>query len=194
MSQLLTASWWVVVLRGVLLVLLGIFAFSSPGVTAAVLILWLASFIIADAILAFIAAATGRTGGEDRWLVVLEGMLGLCLGFLLLRAPGAALIAASMLLGGWMVFSGVLKLALAIQLRKEIEGEFWLGLIGVLGIFFGFLIFSQPGLGIATLLGIVAIFAFLSGVFQIILGFRLRGLRDTVASVVEGVRNRARGV
>ena len=82
---------------------------------------------------------------------------------------------------------------MAIQLRKEIEGEGWLILSGVLSVIFGILVFAQPGIGIATLMWIIAIFAILVGVLLILLSLKLRKagnkLGEKAVQVKEGLKN-----
>lgn len=187
MLRLLAASWWLIALRGALFILLGILALVNPGMTAATLAIWLGAIVAAEGVLTLIAAAVGRTGDESRWLVALEGALGLVLGVLIFRNPGAVLLGISLLFAGWMIFSGALRVAAAIHLRKEIEGEFWLGLTGVVSILFGIVIAAEPALGIVTLLVIIGVFALLYGGLQIALGLRLRTLTTRVRSAVQGV-------
>lgn len=190
MLFLLTSSWWVLVLRGVLLVLLGILSFAMPTATATSLVLYLSIYVILDGVMTILAGIMGNIRDENRWLVFLEGCLSIILGILLFRAPGTVLTTVALMFGGWLVFVGTLRMSLAIQLRKEMAGEIWLGLAGVCSILVGFLIFAQPELGVATLVSLVGVFALLTGVFLCVLGFRLRGLRGKVQGVVEGVRER----
>jgi uncharacterized membrane protein HdeD (DUF308 family) len=75
--------------------------------------------------------------------------------------------------------TGVFELWAAIQLRKEIEGEFWLGLSGVLSILFGAMLIFFPGTGFLAVLGLVSAYSIAFGVIMILLAFRLRGLNQT---------------
>lgn len=174
MLQSLFKNWWAIALRGALAVLFGILALANPGVVAATLLMWLAVFLIIDGVLGLIGVFASWKQREDKWLFVLEGALSLVLGFLILRNPGATMVFAVMYLGIWAVFSGALRIAMAIQLRKEMEGEGWLILGGALTILFGFLIIAQPGIAVATLMYMLGIFAILLGGVLIALGFKVR--------------------
>lgn len=72
------------------------------------------------------------------------------------------------------IFGGGLRIIAAIHLRKEIEGEWLLGLGGVLSILFGILLVAMPGAGILSLGWLIGIGAVAFGVLFIMLAFRLR--------------------
>ena len=55
------------------------------------------------------------------------------------------------LVAGWAILSGALQIAVAVQFRKVIRGEWMLGLAGALGIVFGVLLIARPGVGLLTL-------------------------------------------
>ncbi|MGL6267982.1 MAG: HdeD family acid-resistance protein, partial [Chitinophagaceae bacterium] len=111
---------------------------------------------------------------EDKWLLVAEGVLSLLLGFLIYRTPETFISFIAFLISFWAIFSGISRIAMAIQLRKEIQGEGWLILSGILSVLFGIIVFAQPGIGIATLMMIIAIFAILIGTLLIVLSLKLR--------------------
>jgi uncharacterized membrane protein HdeD (DUF308 family) len=72
------------------------------------------------------------------------------------------------------VFSGVLDVAMAIPLRKEIRGEWLLGIAGLVSILFGVLVILVPGAGALALVWLVSIYAIATGILFVALGFRLR--------------------
>ena len=194
MLRILTNSWWILVVRGAMLVLLAILAFVHPGGAAQAFILYASILLMIEGVTTAIGAFLVPSRDENRWYVLLEGVLSFFIGLLLYRASGAVVLGVAYLFGAWMLFSGVMKVALAIQLRKEIEGEFWLGLAGVVGIAFGLIIFAQPGIGVATLLAIIGIFALLAGILLIALGFRLRNAQDKIHDTLDRTRNAVTGL
>jgi uncharacterized membrane protein HdeD (DUF308 family) len=86
------------------------------------------------------------------------------------------------IIAAWAIITGIFEIIAAIQLRKEITGEFWLGLSGLLSIVFGVFLFLFPGEGILTLLWLLGIYAIIFGVFLLMLGFRLRGQSGSTSS------------
>jgi uncharacterized membrane protein HdeD (DUF308 family) len=76
------------------------------------------------------------------------------------------------------VFSGVLEIAAAIRLRKEIKGEVWLILSGlisvVLGIIVTWMLLTRPLESFLALGWLLGFYAALFGAMMILLGLRLR--------------------
>ena len=64
-----------------------------------------------------------------------------------------------MFIASWAIVIGVLQIWGAIRLRKEIEGEWLLGLSGVLSVAFGVIMFAQPGAGALALVWLIGWFA-----------------------------------
>jgi uncharacterized membrane protein HdeD (DUF308 family) len=193
MLTLLFKNWWVLLLKGILLVIFGILSFMNPGITLATLVLWFAIFMMIDGVFSIFGVVSNWKTEEDKWLLLAEGALGLVLGLLVYRSPDTFLSFIAFVISFWAIFSGISRIAMAIQLRKEIEGEGWLILSGVLSVIFGILVFAQPGIGIATLMWIIAIFAILVGVLLILLSLKLKKagnkLGEKAVQVKEGLKN-----
>ena len=76
----------------------------------------------------------------------------------------------------------VLEIVAAIQLRKQIDDEWWLVLAGAASILFGILLLVNPGPGALAVLWIIGFYALLFGVTLIMLSFRLRKIASVRAS------------
>ncbi|MEK6479158.1 HdeD family acid-resistance protein [Catalinimonas sp. 4WD22] len=174
MLETLTKNWWMLAIKGVLLLLFGIFAFINPTLTAASLAIWFAALIIADGIFTIIAAIRSWQEREDKWLILAEGAISLILGLLLFITPGITLMIISFTIAFWFILSGISRIAMAIQLRKEIEGEGWLILGGILSVAFGLIIFAHPALGYGSLIWLIGFFALVAGLSLLIVSFKLR--------------------
>ena len=136
MHKYLATYWWVFLLRGVLAVAFGILAFVDPQITLASLVIVWGAYAFVDGVFALWSAISGTTHGDDRWLVGLQGVIGVAVGVITLVMPGVTAIGLLLAIAAWILVVGVLQLAAAIKLRKEIEGEFWLGLSGLVSILF----------------------------------------------------------
>jgi uncharacterized membrane protein HdeD (DUF308 family) len=173
----LSKHWWVFVVRGVLALLFGIGTFVMPGVTLAALILVYALYAFADGVVAVIAAFGKRPAGEGfPWSLLLIGIAGIAAGAITFMYPGLTAFVLLYFIAAWHIVRGVFEVAVAIRLRKEIEGEGWLIAAGLLSIVFGLFLSLRPAAGALALLWLIGSFAIVFGIIVIALGFRLKGL------------------
>jgi uncharacterized membrane protein HdeD (DUF308 family) len=170
-------NWWVTLLRGIIAILFGIFALNRPGITLAALVLLFGVYALVDGACSLIGALAGWRHREDRWLVLLEGLVGIGAGFVTLQAPGITAVALIFFIAAWALATGVLRIVAAIRLRKVISGEFWMVLSGIAAVVFAFLVMERPAAGALAMVWMIGWFALLMGAMLVMLSFRLRGLR-----------------
>lgn len=180
--QQLGKNWWVFVLRGVVAILFGVFTFINPGVSLAALILVYGTYALVDGVAAAIGALTNRRPGSSfPWSVLVIGLIGIAAGVVTFMYPGVTALVLLYFIAAWYIVRGVFEIVLAIQLRNEIEGEFWLVLAGALSVLFGAFLYARPGAGVLAVLWMIGIFALLMGIMFVILGFKLKGLKPVSA-------------
>ncbi|HEY8370457.1 MAG TPA: HdeD family acid-resistance protein [Thermodesulfobacteriota bacterium] len=170
----LIASWWVVALRGALNVLFGVLALAWPAVTFVVLVALFGAYAFVNGLFALGAAIFGRTWTGRRWPLVFEGVVGIGAGLVTLFLPGITAVALIALVAVWAVASGVFEIVEAIRLRREIEGEWMLGLAGLLSVAFGILVLLFPAAGALSIVWLIGAYAIVFGIVLLALGFRLR--------------------
>ena len=175
MKQYLAKYWWIFLLRGIFSIIFGILAFVMPGLTIATLVIVWGAYALVDGVFSLYASATGSTKPGDHWLVGLQGMIGLAAGVITLIMPGVTALGLLIAIAAYSLVVGVLQIAAAIKLREEIEGEFWLGLSGLVSILFGLFIIARPGEGALAVIWIIGAYAIIFGVFLISFAFRIKG-------------------
>jgi uncharacterized membrane protein HdeD (DUF308 family) len=175
----LASKWWTLALRGVIGILFGIAALAWPGLTFSVLVLLFGAYAFVDGIFAVIASALGDTRGRRWWAVLVEGLIGIGVGLVTFTRPHITALALLWLIAGWAIATGVFEIMAAIRLRKEIKGEWLLGLAGVLSLLFGIAIAAQPAAGSLAIAWIIGVYAIAFGITLIVLGFELKGYKPT---------------
>lgn len=166
-------NWWSFAMRGAFALLFGTLALAYPGLTLLVLIILFGLWALIDGITALIMAI-----GEKGWMwYLLAGLLSVGVGIFALARPGATGLALLWLIGIWAVVKGFVEIMEAIQLRKEIEGEWAMILSGIISILFGLFVLVRPGGGALAIVWLIAIYAYLFGVLQLMIGIRLRRLK-----------------
>jgi uncharacterized membrane protein HdeD (DUF308 family) len=178
MLDVLSRYWWAFVVRGIFAILFGLLAYAWPGITLATLIIFFGAYAMIDGILLVIKTIGNWGKRDDRWLLLLEGLLGIGIGVIALVAPGITTVILIFYIAAWSLATGVLEIAAAIRLRKEIENEWWLILSGVASILFAILLMVFPGAGAMGLIWLIATYAIVFGVILIIAGVKLRRLRS----------------
>lgn len=175
MLELLSRRWHLVVLRGVVAILFGIIAIAWPEITVLALALLWGVYLLMDGI-ASIVMGMGR--GTDRMYMILIGVLGVVAGVLSLVWPQITVVVLLVLIAVWAIVAGILQIAAAIRLRKVINNEWFLAITGAVMLILGLLLIVQPAEGAIGLLIAIATFAIAWGVVLVVLGLRLRQLRD----------------
>ena len=92
LAGLFTRNWWLMLFRGIVAILFGIFALRRPGMTLAALVLLFGAYALIDGAFSLFGAIAGWRHREDRWLLLLEGFIGLGAGFVTLQAPDDAML------------------------------------------------------------------------------------------------------
>jgi uncharacterized membrane protein HdeD (DUF308 family) len=93
---------------------------------------------------------------------------------LILRAPGLTTALLVFFISIWAMATGFLRIVEAIRLRKQISGEMWLALSGVLSILFAFMLIVRPVVGALSILWVLAAYALILGVFLVFLGVEIK--------------------
>lgn len=128
----LAGNWWTFVLRGVLALILAVLAVLMPASALLGLTIIFGAFSMVDGIFSLIAAFRNIRAGEKWGWLAFNGVVGIGAGIVVLIAPMMASFALSLFLwwmiAFWSSASGIAQIVTAIRLRKEIKGEFWLGL------------------------------------------------------------------
>jgi uncharacterized membrane protein HdeD (DUF308 family) len=179
---MVSGNWWAMVLRGIAAVLLGLAALFWPGMTLLVLLVVFAVYAFVDGILAIVAGIRGS--GGRRWLLLAEGALGLLAGLAVLFWPGETALVLVYAISAWAIFTGLLKVLMAVSFRRQIENWWLMGLGGALSVLFGIVLGFLPGAGLVTLVWLVGIYALILGLALIVLGFLDRGHPQASASRV----------
>jgi uncharacterized membrane protein HdeD (DUF308 family) len=180
MLALLARYWWVVALRGAAAVLFGLLALVWPTITLTALVLLFGAYALVDGVMALGVAIFGGRGAEGRrpWLA-LEGIVGVAAGLFTFLWPGITALVLLWWIAAWALVTGIIEIVAAVRLRREIEGEWLLGLSGVVSVLFGVLLAVRPGEGAIAVTWLIGICAIVFGVALLALAVELRRYRRT---------------
>lgn len=184
MLQELSRHWGMLAFRGVLAILFGLVAWIWPGITLLALVVLFGAYALIDGIFAVVAAIRGMPGQSHNsrvWLGV-TGILGILLGLITLVWPGVTALILLLLIAWWAVITGIFEIVSAINLRKEIQGEWLYILSGAISVVFGILLFIWPVSGALGVIWIIGLFSILFGISLVTAAFRLHKIAHTLSA------------
>jgi uncharacterized membrane protein HdeD (DUF308 family) len=174
MDSILVRNWWLLALRGVFAILFGVLVFLWPDLAWVVVVASFAAFALVNGIVAIVAAVSGH--GLRWWSLMFEGVLSIAAGVVTIVWPGITQLALLFLIAYWAVATGVFAIVTAIQLRKEIEGEWIMALSGILSVIFGAALIVLPSEGALAIAWLIAAYSIAFGMVHLALSFRLRSM------------------
>jgi uncharacterized membrane protein HdeD (DUF308 family) len=180
----LARNWWVFVLRGIVAILFGVFAFMRPGMTVEFLVYLFGYWALLDGVLALLGSIGAAEAHEPWWPLVLMGLLGIAAGIVTLRWPQITAVALYLIIAYWSILLGILGIVAAIRLRDLIPGEGWFIAGGLASIVFGVLLVIYPVSGLLTVIWLIGFYAVIFGIASLMFGFRLKGLAGEVQAAM----------
>ena len=110
--------WWLAIV-GLLGIAAGLLTFFWPGLTAVVLLFFIAGWAIAMGVFQIIGAIQLRKEIDNEWLLILSGDVSILFGLILLFRPGTGLLALVWLIAIDAIVFGALVIGFAFRLRKH---------------------------------------------------------------------------
>ena len=115
--------FWSLVIVGLLGIAAGIVTFIWPGMTALLLLIFIAAWAIVMGIFQIIAAIRLRKEIQNEWLLGLSGVLSVLFGIIMFVQPGAGAIAVIWVIAAYAIVFGVLLIWLGLRLKKRSESR-----------------------------------------------------------------------
>lgn len=90
MLEIFLRSWWVLILRGLFAIVLGLFALVWPDITVFVIITIMGVFLLLDGLIEIWVGFLGRGSQPEWWTDALLGILAVIAGVAILAWPGVS--------------------------------------------------------------------------------------------------------
>jgi uncharacterized membrane protein HdeD (DUF308 family) len=166
----------VLIVAGTLGTIAGVLAILYPDITllALALIAGINIMLLGVASLVDSFVSDDETGG--RVLAGVLGVLGIVAGLAVMRRPGESLLALLVILGIWLVVTGIVDLVRAFAAA---DGRGLRLIVALVDIAFGSLILALPKLTLGTLALLVGISFLVRGVIMVVTGVGLRRAGNT---------------
>ncbi len=170
--------WWIVLLRGIALTVLGGLLIAKPGITIIVLVQFLGAYFLVDGVFSVFHSIKGRKYMQGWGWGIFMGALEILTGIIVFTNPLVSTIVTASVLVYSVAFMallfGVLGIVTGIQVRKEIKGEWAMIAGGVLAIIFSVILIMNPMASMSVYLIVMGVMALMGGLIQIFASFQIR--------------------
>jgi uncharacterized membrane protein HdeD (DUF308 family) len=146
-QPVLAQHWWVLFLRGALATAIGLAILVWPELSFAVLLLFVATWFFADAVIALLQAFTSTV----RWPHALDASVSLAAGTVTVFYPAMAGIALAVTIASWFIAKGLVQVWFAIRFGGTHRGAWLFGAIGLATFGFGVFLAQDPSRAIGSL-------------------------------------------
>ncbi|WP_315097306.1 DUF308 domain-containing protein [uncultured Cellulomonas sp.] len=175
-SSALRRIWWLPVVRGVVLLVLGLLMLVQPLGTVKALVWVFGIFAIVDGLVA-VAQWLGnrREPGSGWWLI--SGAVGIAFGVIAVVWTGPTAQVVFYLIALWVLVLGILSVIAAVVLYRSRDiGWYWVLTFGLVAFLFGLLLIMNPQTSVSIIVVLLGLFAFVEGVVLIVSGFATKQL------------------
>jgi len=177
MLETMVKRWWLISLRGLIALVLGIVLLVlDPLIAAELLILFIGIYALLDGIFALIVGIINKPPHRDRAWLITEGIIGILAGIAILLAPLLAGVIIIYFIAFWALLTGILELVFSIAQWKYIPGAWMILVTGIISVLLGGLILANVVAGAVLLVVIVAVYLVIFGLLLMLLGFSLKSL------------------
>jgi uncharacterized membrane protein HdeD (DUF308 family) len=158
-------------IAGVIGVIAGILALAYPDLTLLALALIAGINLLFLGIINIVEAFGDERDATSRILCVVIGLLGIIAGLVVMRRPGESLLAILVVLGIWLVLTGIVDFVRAFSTLEDRALRLMAALADLI---LGILILALPKLSLGTLAILVGIAFVVRGVVAVVRGWHLR--------------------
>ncbi len=177
MLETMGKRWWLISLRGLVALVLGVILLVlDPLIAAELLILFIGIYALLDGLFALIVGIVNRPPHRDRGWLIAEGIIGILAGMAILLAPMLAGVIIIYFIAFWALLTGILEIVFSIAEWKYIPGAWMILVTGIISVLLGVLILANVVAGAVLLVVIVAVYLVLFGLLLMLLGFSLKNI------------------
>lgn len=171
MENVISKNWYMLLIKGLIMILLAILIFMSPAGALLTYVLYIGIGLLIAGVVRIIQGFRAK-GVLDNWgWIALEGVVDIIIGFVLMAHPDITASILPFILGLWGTFYGFYLIIDAFSGTGKMG---WKLIGGILTVIVGFSIMFNPimmGMTIAVWIGIMLLIV---GIFNVVLSFSLK--------------------
>lgn len=180
MARMMTRTWWVFAIRGLVAIVFGALASIWPAPTLTTLVFLFGAYALTDGVSVLIANFRADPADRRARAIGIIGGLGVVVGIATFTWPAHTAMSLLYLVTSWAVATGLIQVIAAIGVRREIDGEIWTALGGAASVMFGTFLIASPRDALPSFIWLVGMWSVVFGVSSLRLAARLRSIGTTL--------------
>jgi len=176
MKTFLQSTWWMLLLRGVALLLLGFFAVALPGLTLVAFATGFAVYLIVVGVINLITTFSSATLLPLWFLNVVLAAVEVGVGLYLLRHLSLSIDTLLLLVGLVLVVRGILEVIAAFGDGYESKHRSLLAIVGVLSLVAGVVVWAYPTSSALAFTWVIGLYGIAAGAFVVSLAIEARNV------------------
>lgn len=174
-ARMLSKAWWLFLVTGTLWLIMSLIVFRMELTTVYAVSILFGVIAIAAGIDEFLSIGAVHSGWK--WLHGVLGLIFVIAGIVAFANPDWTFLALASIIGWWFLFKGILDVITAFALKRANE-LWWIQLIvGLIELGLAFWVAGNFHEQVILLVVYVGVMCLSKGITDILLAFRLRGLR-----------------
>jgi len=181
MGQIAAKYWWVILVRGIILILLGMAMLIWPRQSVLVFAIIFVAYLLVDGVMPIFQGLSVRKQGQSGTGDFVAGALAIVAGIVILAWPKESGTVIAILVAVWALLAGISGIAGGLALRQQPgSGWGWFVAWGVLSFLFGVIVLFNPAALLVSLLWLIAIWAIMAGIIFAVASFFVRKAGNTI--------------
>ena len=187
MGTKLYRNWWLLLIKGICTIILGVILVLLPEKTIMVFSLVAGAMIGLSGLSLTIGAISHRRYNYEWTWWLLEGLVDLVIATLIILNPMEAVNIIVFMVALWILIMGIIQIITSINIQYYLPGNYIFTIAGIIAVIFGVIIIARPTAGIQDLSIIFGIFAIIYGISQVYISILLRKLIIEEIGEIESV-------
>jgi len=163
---------------GALAVAVGVLILGWPNISLFALTILFGAYMVANGVIGLGSAIGGTVRGQRGW-IAFASILSIVAGVLVLIWPNIGALSLLYIIGAYAIAFGVVEAVSAFWLPLDAGDRLLLLFSGLVSILFGVVMFAKPGAGALVVLTLIAAFALVVGLSEIVLAIGGKRLVET---------------
>jgi uncharacterized membrane protein HdeD (DUF308 family) len=189
MVNTMLRKWWVILIQGILMFILGIFIFNNPVEVLEGISLWFGIIILITGVIGVFGWIFAGSGERDTGSLIWS-LLTAVFGIIILTNMLTAMKAVTIIFGIWVLILGFSLTSNGWALKKENAMGWFLLIIGLLGIIAGLMMIFNIGSGAAGIATILGLTVLLTGIALILLSFAKKAIAGKVKDKIDELKGK----